>query len=313
MISFSAAVVGFVIFLGMLFLAIPVALSIFFTCLLAAFMYVGLPSLVTFGSTAWSTLNNFILTAIPLFILLGELLIKSSITDRMYNSLSKLITFLPGKLFHTNILASGLFASVSGSSVATTATIGTIAIPELSKRKYDERINLGSIAAGATLGILIPPSINMIIYGSMTNTSIGNLFIAGFIPGVLLMVLFMSYIIIRTKINPSLAGESMGEYTLKEKFFMLLDLLPPLFIFLLVMGSIYLGYATPTESASMGVVGAFLLLLLYNKFSFKVLHEAFMSTVKISSMIIFIMLLMVVVLLQNLLTRKLSQNLQLVL
>ncbi len=290
MISFSAAVIGFVIFLGMLFLAIPVALSIFFTCFLAAVIYVGLPSLVTFGSTAWSTLNNFILTAIPLFILLGELLIKSSITHRMYNSLSKLITFLPGKLFHTNILASGLFASVSGSSVATTATIGTIALPELSKRKYDERINLGSIAAGATLGILIPPSINMIIYGSMTNTSIGNLFIAGFIPGVLLMILFMSYIIIRTKINPSLAGESMEENTLKEKFFMLLDLLPPLFIFLVVMGSIYLGYATPTESASMGVVGAFLLLILYKKFSFKVLHEAFMSTVKVSSMIIFIML-----------------------
>jgi len=218
MISFSAAVIGFVIFLGMLFLAIPVALSIFFTCFLAAVIYVGLPSLVTFGSTAWSTLNNFILTAIPLFILLGELLIKSSITHRMYNSLSKLITFLPGKLFHTNILASGLFASVSGSSVATTATIGTIALPELSKRKYDERMNLGSIAAGATLGILIPPSINMIIYGSMTNTSIGNLFIAGFIPGVLLMILFMSYIIIRTKINPSLAGESMEENTLKEKF-----------------------------------------------------------------------------------------------
>jgi tripartite ATP-independent transporter DctM subunit len=130
----------------------------------------------------------------------------------------------------------------------------------------------------------------MIIYGSMTNTSIGNLFIAGFIPGVLLMILFMSYIIIRTKINPSLAGESMEENTLKEKFFMLLDLLPPLFIFLLVMGSIYLGYATPTESASMGVVGAFLLLILYKKFSFKVLHEAFMSTVKVSSMIIFIML-----------------------
>ena len=190
----------------------------------------------------------------------------------------------------SNTIASGLFASVSGSSVATTATIGTIALPELSKRKYDERMNLGSIAAGATLGILIPPSINMIIYGSMTNTSIGNLFIAGFIPGVLLMILFMSYIIIRTKINPSLAGEAMEENTLKEKFFMLLDLLPPLFIFLLVMGSIYLGYATPTESASMGVVGAFLLLILYKKFSFKVLHEAFLSTVKVSSMIIFIML-----------------------
>ncbi|MEH6719607.1 MAG: TRAP transporter large permease [Aurantimonas endophytica] len=288
MIGFLPAAAGFAAMLAMMLIGIPVAVTLFLTALLGTLAYLGIPTLMMFGTQTWSVLNDFILTAIPLFIFLGELLVRSGVADGMYRSLTDWLRRLPGGLLHTNIASSSLFAAVSGSSVATAATIGTVAIPTMEKYGYEDRITLGSIAAGATLGILIPPSINMIIYGSMSNTSIGQLFAAGIVPGIVLALLFMVYIAVASLLKPSIAGRTPPSVPLAQKLRNLLDILPPLMIFALVMGSIYLGWATPSESAALGVIGALVVTIAKRRFSFAMLHEAMLSTVKISAMILLI-------------------------
>lgn len=288
MIGFLPAALGFLIMLGMMLIGVPVAVALFSTAALGAILYLGIPTLLIFGNQTWSVLNDFILTAIPLFIFLGELLVRSGVADGMYRALTDWLRRLPGGLLHTNVASSSLFAAVSGSSVATAATIGTVAIPTMQKYRYDERLTLGSIAAGATLGILIPPSINMIIYGSMSNTSIGQLFAAGIVPGIVLTLMFMGYILVVSLLRPEKAGVVPPDLPLAQKLRNLLDILPPLLIFLLVMGSIYAGWATPSESAAVGVVGALVITIAKGRFSIPMLHEAMLSTVKISSMILLI-------------------------
>ena len=254
MITITAATVGFVLLVGLMALGLHVAFVMFAISMLGAIFYLGWPATLEFGTQYWGATNNFVLVAIPLFVLLGELLVRGGFTDRMYRSLSDWLNPLPGGLLHTNIGASAMFAAVSGSSVATAATIGTVAIPAFKGRNYDPRLVLGSIAAGATLGILIPPSINMIIYGAMTNTSVGRLYAAGVIPGLLLTALFMLVIVVACWWKPSLAGAVEPAAPLRDRLRRLIDLLPPALIFIVVMGSIYLGWATPTESAALGVV-----------------------------------------------------------
>ncbi|HEX2020437.1 MAG TPA: TRAP transporter large permease [Aurantimonas sp.] len=288
MIGFLPAAAGFGAMLAMMLIGVPVAVTLFLTALLGTLAYLGIPTLMMFGTQTWSVLNDFILTAIPLFIFLGELLVRSGVADGMYRSLTDWLRRLPGGLLHTNIASSSLFAAVSGSSVATAATIGTVAIPTMERNGYDDRITLGSIAAGATLGILIPPSINMIIYGSMSNTSIGQLFAAGIVPGIVLALLFMAYIGIASLLKPSIAGRATPAVPMAQKLRNLLDILPPLMIFALVMGSIYLGWATPSESAALGVIGALGVTIAKRRFSFAMMHEAMLSTVKISAMILLI-------------------------
>lgn len=288
MIGFAPAAVGFFAMLALMLAGVPVAVALFGTAVLGAVAYLGLPTLLMFGTSTWSVLNDFILTAIPLFVLLGELLVRSGVADGMYRSLSDWLRRLPGGLLHTNIASSALFAAVSGSSVATAATIGTVAIPALERHRYDERLTLGSIAAGSTLGILIPPSINMIIYGSMSNTSIGQLFAAGILPGIVLTFIFSGYIALACLAKPSLAGVVPPAVPMAQKLRNLVDILPPLGIFVLVMGSIYSGWATPSESAAVGVVGALLVTIFKRRFSITMLHEAMLSTVRISAMILLI-------------------------
>ena len=290
MIGASETFVGFLCMLAMMFLGLHVATAVFATAALGAVVYLGLPTLWSFGGVAWGAHNDFLLAAIPLYVLLGEILVRSGLTERMYAALSSWLTRLPGGLLHTNVVSSGMFAAVSGSSVATAATIGTVALPSLEKRGYGERLALGSIAAGATLGILIPPSINLIIYGAITNTSIGKLFMAGLVPGLLLCGLFMVIIAILTYLYPSVAGTPAPTPPLRERIAALGELLPPLIIFLLVMGSIYFGWATPTEAAAIGVVAALAVAAAYGRLSFKVLHEAFVSTLRTASMILFIIM-----------------------
>ena len=256
--------------------------------MLGAIFYLGTPAVMEYGTQYWGATNNFVLVAVPLFVLLGELLVRGGFTDRMYRSLSDWLNPLPGGLLHTNIGASAMFAAVSGSSVATAATIGTVAIPAFKGRNYDPRLVLGTIAAGATLGILIPPSINMIIYGAMTNTSVGRLYAAGVIPGLLLTGLFMAVIVVACWWKPSLAGAKSAPAPLGERLRRLVDLLPPTILFVVVMGSIYLGWATPTESAALGVVMALVLCIAYGKFSIKMLHECFVTTVSVTAMIMLI-------------------------
>ncbi len=288
MIDFWGAGIGFGIMLLLMMLGVHVAVSMFAISVLGAMIYLGPAILNTFGTQLWAVMNDFILTAIPLFILLGELLMRSGVTQRMYLGLSDWLSRLPGGLLHTNIGASALFAAVSGSSVATAATISTVALPEFRERGYSERMVLGSIAAGATLGILIPPSVNLIIYGALTNTSIGKLFAAGIVPGVLLASFFMLMIIIVTLIWPSIAGRAEEPSKLSQKIRNLRHLIPPLLVFVVVMGSIYLGWATPTEAAAVGVLMAFLLAGWNRALSFRMLNEAFLSTVRITAMILLI-------------------------
>ncbi|MDB5848396.1 MAG: hypothetical protein JWP29_2148 [Rhodoferax sp.] len=285
MIDLTAAVVGFALLIGLMALGLHVAFVMFAISMLGAIFYLGTPAVLEFGTQNWGAGNNFVLVAIPLFVLLGELLVRGGFTDRMYRSLSDWLNPLPGGLLHTNIGASAMFAAVSGSSVATAATIGTVAIPAFKGRNYDPRLVLGTIAAGATLGILIPPSINMIIYGAMTNTSVGRLYAAGVVPGLLLTLLFMAVVVVLCWWKPSLAGAVSAPAPLAVRLKRLLDLLPPAALFVVVMGSIYLGWATPTESAALGVIVSLVLCIAYGKFSIRMLHECFITTISVTAMI----------------------------
>lgn len=290
MIDFAGAAIGFAMMLGMMILGVHVAVAIFLISVIGAVVYLGPQLLNTFGTQLWAVMNDFILTAIPLFILLGELLLRSGITKNMYYGLSDWLGRLPGGLLHTNIGASALFASVSGSSVATAATISTVALPEFRARKYNERLVLGSIAAGATLGILIPPSVNLIIYGALTSTSIGRLFAAGIVPGLLLASLFMLAIALICSLYPKMAGIEAQKPDLAQRLRSLRHLIPPLSIFAVVMGSIYRGWATPTEAAAVGVLMAFALAAGNRALGFRMLHDAFISTVRTTAMILLIII-----------------------
>jgi C4-dicarboxylate transporter, DctM subunit len=289
MITVTEAFVGFFIMLGLMLIGLPVAGALFAVAILGALMYLGTPTLMMFGNQMWSILHDFVLTAIPMFILLGEILVRSGITDRMYAALSDWMRRWPGGLLHTNIGACGMFSAVSGSSVATAATIGTVALPSMKQHGYSERLALGTIAAGATLGILIPPSINMIIYGSMSNTSIGRLFLAAIVPGLLLIALFMIFVAVICVLRPRMGGDALPPVPMSERLARLKDLLPPLLIFAVVMGSIYTGWATPTESAAVGVIAA-LLLAGARRLSIRMLNESVLAVVRITAMIMLIVL-----------------------
>lgn len=288
MSEMAGAALGFVLMLAMLALGVHVAVALFLVSALGAWAYLGPPSLLGFGNTVWGALNDFIITAIPLFILMGELLVRSGVTERMYRALSDWLSPLPGGLLHSNIGASAFFAAISGSSVATAATIGTVALPALARRRYDERWVVGSIAAGGTLGILIPPSINMIIYGAITNTSIGRLFMGGVVPGVLLTLLFMLAIIVAAVVDPAIAGTREAHVALVARLRRAGEFLPPLVVFAIVMGSIYLGWATATEAAALGVLASLVLAAFTGHLSFAMLHECFLATARTTSMILLI-------------------------
>lgn len=226
--------------------------------------------------------------ALPLFILMGEILYRSKISENLFKGLSPWISFLPGRLIHVNVVASSLFAAVSGSSAATTATVGKITLPELSKRNYDRSLSLGTLAGAGTLGFLIPPSMMMIVYGIVANVSIGQLFIAGIIPGLILAAALSGYIIIRCLINPSLAADEGNGYSWTDRLKTLPLILPVLILIVLVLGSIYTGWATPTEAAAVGVLGALAFAVLSRTLTKSVFMEVILGTVKTSTMIMLI-------------------------
>ena len=215
------------------------------------------------GNRAWEGTTNFILIAIPLFILMGELVLRSGIAERMYNVLSRWLVFIPGGLIHSNIASCAIFAACAGSSVATAATISRVALPAFRQRGYNERLVIGSLAAGGTLGILIPPSIGLVLYGLIVGESIGRLFLAGFVPGVMLAATFMIMIGIAAKIWPGIAPKEASS-SWRLRFGGLISLLPIGALIFAVLGSIYFGIATPTEAAATGVAGAFVLMIAGN-------------------------------------------------
>jgi tripartite ATP-independent transporter DctM subunit len=277
------------ILIGLLALAIPVAAGLGFLGLALSGIYSKLPLSLAMGEIAWGTSNNFLLVAIPFFVLLGEILLRSGMAERMYNALVLWVPWLPGGLMHSNIAACAMFAATSGSSVATAATIGTVALGEVEKRGYSERLFLGTIAAGGTLGILIPPSINMIVYGVLTETSIPKLYLAGFIPGIILASLFSLTVLIICLIKPHFGGKPTPA-TWGERIAALPDLLPPLIIFLAVIGSIYAGWATATESAALGVIAAICIAAWNRRLTLRTLLHAFEGTMRTTAMIMAILL-----------------------
>jgi tripartite ATP-independent transporter DctM subunit len=256
----------------------------FLIALLGAALYLGPPLVAAFGTQLWGAMEDYVLLSIPLYILLGEILVRSGSTDRLYRSLADWLNFLPGGLLHTNIGASAVFSAVSGSSVATAATISTVALPSFRKRRYDTRLVLGSIAAGASLGNLIPPGIALIVYGAMTNTSVGQLYAAAVVPGIVMTVLFMGTIIMIALVRPDLVRQKEVADPLRERLKRLVDLMPPLVIFGIIMGSIYTGWATVTESAALAVVVALPIAAFYGRLSIRMLHDCFVATANLTAM-----------------------------
>jgi tripartite ATP-independent transporter DctM subunit len=246
------------------------------------------PILDLLGLIAWNANTSFVLVAIPLFILMGEILLRAGLSERLYRSLSAWLNALPGGLLHTNIAACATFAAVSGSSVATAATIGSIALPAFRARGYDERIVVGSLAAGGTLGILIPPSINFIVYGVLMEVSIGRLYMAGVVPGLLLSLLFMAWILVVGVARPSIAPREPA-VAWQQRLIALLDMIPTAFLIFLVLGTIYLGVATPTEAAAFGVLGALALALWSGGLTRAMLKEVFRATARTTAMVMLIL------------------------
>jgi len=289
MASAGTVALGFALMLLMLGIGFHIGVALFLTAAFGAWWFFGDGMFQAFGTLMWGTLNNFLLVAIPLYVLMGEILVRGKVTERMYVALDDWLRVLPGGLLHTNIAASTIFASISGSSVATAATIGTVAFPAFRGKGYAETWVLGSVASGATLGILIPPSINMIIYGAMTNTSVGQLFQAGVVPGLILAALFMAMIVIASILHPAISGSSQPiPWEVKRK--RLKDLLPPLAIFILVMGGIYGGWATPTEAAGLGVMASLFLVLAQGQFTWRLLSDSIMAAVRVTAMTLLILI-----------------------
>ncbi|WP_207477931.1 TRAP transporter large permease [Arenibaculum pallidiluteum] len=275
--------------LALLALSIPVAASMGVLGLVLGKLYSPMPLERAIGEIAWSTSTDTLMVAVPLFVLLGEILLRSGMASRMYGAMSQWLSWLPGGLMHSNIGACALFAATSGSSVATAATVGTVALPEVPRYRYSERIFLGTLAAGGTLGILIPPSINMIIYGVLTDTSVPQLYLAGIIPGLLLAALFMVTVVIACMIVPRWGGLKVPS-SWQDRFGSLGHLLPPLGIFLIVVGSIYAGFATPTEAAALGVIAALALAAASRSLSWPMMRECFEGTMRTTAMIMLIII-----------------------
>lgn len=274
---------------GFIALSVPIAAVLGILALVLAHVYSPIPLYRALGDIYWSNSIDFILVAVPLFILMGEILLRAGIAGRMYAALSHWLSWLPGGLMHSNVGACTLFAATSGSSIATAATVGTVAMPQARKEEYNEPLFMGTLAAGGTLGILIPPSINMIVYGLLTNSSVPKLYLAGFVPGILLAVLFMLIVLGTCIVRPRWGGRRM-QSDWSERLRTLPDLLPPVFIFITVVGSIYAGIATPTEAASLGVLAALLLSLLNRTLTVDMLLRALENTMRTTAMIMLIVL-----------------------
>jgi tripartite ATP-independent transporter DctM subunit len=269
--------------------AVPVAAVLGLTTIGLDLLYADGRLQRTFGSFLWDTSSSFALVAIPLFVLLGEIVLRSGIAAQMYAAVAKWLGWLPGGLMHANIGCSAIFAATSGSSVATAATIGTVAYPEIERHGYRESVFLGSVAAGGTLGILIPPSVPLIVYGVMTQTSILELYLAGLIPGIAMAVMFGLTILALSVLGNRVDGERVRTGWV-EKLAGLRHIVPPVVLFLGVVGSIYAGFATPTEAASIGVILALAMAATRGTLTLRMLRDAFEGTIRTTAMIVLIVL-----------------------
>ncbi|MCB1461259.1 MAG: TRAP transporter large permease [Nitratireductor sp.] len=267
---------------------VPFAIGI---CGLAILYYEGgTMAMRALGLVSWGSMTSFTLTSIPLFIFMAEILGQSGVGKRFYDGMSVLVRKLPGGLLQTNIMGSALFAAICGSSVATAASIGSIALPHLKERQYDQKLSCGSLAAGGTLGILIPPSITMIIYGTLSETSISKLFMAGLVPGIVLASLYVLYISVRTLLNPNLVPKHVEPASRREVLAAITSLAPLTGLILIVLGGIYLGYSTPTEAAAVGSMLSLIIAISWRELTLERLKNAVVSTVNVSCTLLFIIL-----------------------
>jgi C4-dicarboxylate transporter DctM subunit len=273
---------------GLLCSGLWIAFGLGITGVLLLLLHGGIGALAPIGTIAWDTVESFVLTSVPLFILMGEVILRSGLSDRFYRSMALWFHGVRGRLFQSNVVASAIFAAVSGSSVATAAAIGTVAIPEMTNRGYERRLLFGSLAAGGTLGILIPPSIPMIIYGAMVDQSVERLFIGGVVPGLLLTGLFMAFIWARVTITPTLVPPGEARPSWGERVRSLPGVAPMVCLIVLVLGSIWLGYATPTEAAAVGATAAMALAVGGRRLSWSAFAGSVAGTVRTTCMVLFI-------------------------
>ena len=266
-----------------------VAISMIGVSTIGMMLFTSRPVGDAMATTIWGTSSSWTLTALPLFVWMGEILFRTKLSENLFAGLSPWMQKLPGGLIHVNVVGCALFAAISGSSAATVATVGKMSIPELRKRKYPEKILLGSLAGSGTLGLLIPPSIILIIYGVTVQESIAKLFIAGIIPGIMIALIFMSYVIIWSLINKKSMPKYVENFSFLEKIRKSKQLLPVIILISAVIGSIYTGVATATEAASLGVVGALILSYFQKSLTIETFKQSLLGATKTSCMIAFIL------------------------
>lgn len=289
MSELSMTVLLLLVLFALLGSGIWVAFSLLAVGMTGMFLFTEAPLGDVLATTVWGASNGWALAALPLFIWMGEILFRSKLSEDMFTALSPWLTSLPGRLLHVNILGCGIFAAVSGSSAATAATIGKMSIPELAKRGYPEKMMIGTLAGSATLGLLIPPSIILIVYGVATEQSIARLFVAGLLPGMLLVGLFIGYVVIWSLFNRDAIPGGEERVPLKEKIFRSRGLIPVVLLIGGVIGSIYSGIASPTDAAAVGVVLALVLSWQGGSLNRETFFDGLLGATKTSCMIAFIL------------------------
>ena len=280
----------------LVFLTILLAGGVWIAMALMATGYVGMqfigggiPSGPVLATTIWGNSNSWTLAALPLFIWMGEILFRTRLSEEMFRGLAPWLNRIPGRLMHVNVLACGIFGSVSGSSAATCATVAKIALPELKKRGYDEMVSLGSLACAGTLGILIPPSITMVVYAVAANVSIIQIFLAGFLPGFLVMALYSGYIAAWSLAHPEKTPPPEPDMTFRQKLHESRQLIPLTLLILLVFFSLMLGWATATECAAWGVMGSLAIAWWHDALTWESFWASVMGTVRVNCMIMLIL------------------------
>ena len=277
-----------IVFLAQLCAGMTIPFAILVPSVLYLLTHAGLAGLKGLGLVSWGSMDSFTLSAIPLFILMAEILQESKLSLRVYRGLSTLVSWMPGGLLQTNIAGCAVFAAISGSSIATAASIGSVALPQLGQRKYDRRLSAGSLAAGGTLGILFPPSIAMIVYGTFSETSVAKLFMAGVIPGLILTAMFMIYIAVYTTLRPSAAPVESIVHGVAGMLGALVDVLPFAILIAFILGSIYSGLATPTEAAAIGCLFGITISVIWGELTWSKFLAALHRTVEVVGNILFI-------------------------
>lgn len=277
-----------VVMMALLALGIWIPAAITVTAGLGLLLFTDSDALINLANAWWSSSASWTLASLPLFVWMGEILFRTKLSEQLFNGLSPWLNWVPGRLLHVNVLASGIFGSVSGSSAATCATIAKSALPELTRRGYDEGVTLGSLSCAATLGILIPPSIIMVVYAVSADVSILRLFLAGFLPALLLMVLFSAYIIVWALLNPGKMPPA-DAVTWKQRGQSLLQLMPCTVLIVFIVWVMMTGYSTATEAAAYGVVGSLALAWIGGSLTRENLWESLMSTARLTCMILLVL------------------------